>query len=98
MSNRHNFYDPDAEQLSKLGGAWCCSYSGGKDSTSMVTWIEWLRRSGWITVDRPQLVQSNTKVEDPALMALSSLMMEKLRRTGWECVVVTPEIGQVTMN
>ena len=64
-----NFYDSSPEQIAKLSGPWCCSFSGGKDSTSLVTWIEWLRRTGQIAAPRPQLVQSDTKVEDPALNA-----------------------------
>jgi 3'-phosphoadenosine 5'-phosphosulfate sulfotransferase (PAPS reductase)/FAD synthetase len=35
---------------------WICSYSGGKDSTSLVTWIEWLRRTEMIRVEHPRLV------------------------------------------
>jgi hypothetical protein len=50
-----NFYDPTPEHLAKLSGPWCASFSGGKDSTSLVTWVEWLRRAGWITADRRSL-------------------------------------------
>ena len=93
-----NFYDPTPEHIAKLNGAWCGSYSGGKDSTTLVTWIEWLRRTGQIKVDNPQLVQSNTRVEDPALNALSREMMALLRKSGWECAVVEPPINQRLYN
>lgn len=98
MSRDRPYSEPDDEQLTKLSGAWCCSYSGGKDSTSLVTWIEWLRRSGQIMVDRPQLVQSDTTVEDPRLMAISRQLMACLRRSGWECQVVEPKIHEKLYN
>ena len=86
------FYEPTAEHLERLSGPWCASYSGGKDSTSLVTWIEWLRRAGWITVERPQLVQSDTGVEDPKLQSISNVMLDILRRSGWECAIVSPPV------
>jgi DNA sulfur modification protein DndC len=92
------FYEPSAECLSRLSRPFCCSYSGGKDSTSLVTWIEWLRRTGQIKVDRPQLVQSDTTVEYPALQALSRDMMDLLRTCGWECAVVEPLINEKLYN
>ncbi len=88
------FYDPTPEHLTKLGQPWCCSYSGGKDSTSLVTWIEWLRRSGWLTADRPRLVQSDTGVEYDLLQTISADLMGALRKTGWECAVVKPRVRE----
>lgn len=93
-----SFYDPSEEHLSRLVGPWCCSFSGGKDSTSLVTWIEWLRRAGWIMVERPQLVQSDTGVEDVGLQDVSKELMALLRRFGWECAVVEPQIHQKLYN
>lgn len=87
------------EQLDKLSiGDWCASYSGGKDSTALVVWIEWLRRSGQIFVERPMLVQSDTTVEDDHLQAISTDMMATLRRFGWTCAVVTPKINEKLYN
>ena len=92
------FYTPTAEHIAKLQKPWCASYSGGKNSTSLVTWIEWLRRTGQIKVDRPQLVQSDTTVEYPALQALSRGMMDLLKKCGWECAVVEPLIHEKLYN
>ncbi len=92
------FYEPTPEHLTKLHGPWCASYSGGKDSTSLVTWIEWLRRTGQIDVPRPQLVQSDTGVEDSHLEAVSVEMRNALTASGWECAVVTPAINQRLYN
>jgi len=92
------FYEPTPEMLTKLNAPWCASYSGGKDSSSLVTWVEWLRRSGQITVRNPQLVQSNTGVEDAKLNSLSLEMMETLRACGWQCVVVEPKIHEKLYN
>lgn len=92
------FYEPDDEQLVRLSGPWCCSYSGGKDSTSLVTWIEWLRRSKQLMVDRPQLVQSDTTVEDPRLMAISRCLADRLRQSDWLCQIVEPSIHEKLYN
>lgn len=92
------FYEPTSEMLAKLNQPWCASYSGGKDSTSLVTWIEWLRRSGQIAVKRPQLVQVDTTVEYVELQKISSDMMSVLRRSGWECAVVEPRINEKLYN
>jgi 3'-phosphoadenosine 5'-phosphosulfate sulfotransferase (PAPS reductase)/FAD synthetase len=85
-----NFYDPTAEHISKIGGSWCASFSGGKDSTALVTWVEWMRRAGWVECQNPQLVQSDTTVEHPALAGVSCDLMDLLRRCGWECAIATP--------
>lgn len=88
------FCHPTQEHLQKLNDPWCCSYSGGKDSTSLVTWIEWLRRKGWITAECPQLVQSDTTVEYQLLQQISHDMMAVLRKSGWECAIVEPKINE----
>jgi DNA sulfur modification protein DndC len=93
-----SFYEPTDEHLAKLSGPWCCSYSGGKDSTSLVTWIEWLRRSGQIDVARPQLVQSDTTVEYPILQSISRDMTQVLTACGWECALVEPLLSEKLYN
>ncbi len=92
------FYEPTQQHLAKLNAPWCASYSGGKDSTSMVTWIEWLRRAGWLTVDKPKLVNSDTGVEDEMLCGVSTKMVSHLRTYGWECQVVQPQIDEKLYN
>lgn len=94
----NSFYDPTPEQLRRLSEPWTCSYSGGKDSTTLVTWIEWLRRSGQLRCDRPRLVQSDTGVEDPGLMAVSAKLVGVLQSCGWECVMVRPTISDRLYN
>lgn len=89
-----NFYDPTLEHLEKLSGPWCCSFSGGKDSTSLVTWIEWLRRTGRIAVDRPQLVRSDTGVEEQNLVGVAEELATLLESHGWQCAVVRPEVHE----
>ena len=86
-----SFYTPSEECLQVLNSrTWVCSYSGGKDSTAMVTWIEWLRRTGQVKVATPRLVLSDTGVEFPFLRKITSSMMRKLREVGWVCEVVKP--------
>lgn len=93
-----NFYDPTPEHLTRLSEPWCCSYSGGKDSSSMVTWLEWLRRSDWLTIEHPQLVRSDTMVEDPNLIAVAEELTAVLERHGWECALVRPAIHERLYN
>ena len=89
------FYEPTLEHLAALDSpSWCCSYSGGKDSSSLVTWIEWLRRAGWITVESPKLVRSDTGVEEQHLTVLAHEMTSLLEECGWECSLVTPEVNE----
>lgn len=93
-----DFYEATAEHVTKLSGPWCASFSGGKDSSSLVTWVEWMRRTGQIEVKRPQLVQCDTLVEYPELAAVGSAMMDLLRSSGWECAVVIPDVDQRLYN
>lgn len=90
---------PSNEVLAVLNGrTWICSYSGGKDSTSLVTWIEWLRRVGMVKVTMPRLVMSDTGVEYPFLRGIADRVMTALTVTGWECEVVTPKIHERLYN
>lgn len=73
---------------------WVCSFSGGKDSTALVTWIEWLRRIGMVRVATPRLVMSDTTVEFPFLRGIADRLMAALAKCGWECQVVTPPVNQ----
>jgi 3'-phosphoadenosine 5'-phosphosulfate sulfotransferase (PAPS reductase)/FAD synthetase len=90
---------PSKETLSVLNDrVWVCSYSGGKDSTALVTWIEWLRRVGLVTCKTPRLVMSDTTVEYPFLCGIADRLMEALRSRGWQCEVVTPRIHERLYN
>jgi DNA sulfur modification protein DndC len=88
------FYEPTAENLARLAGPWCCAYSGGKDSTALVTWLEWLRRAGWLTAPSPMLVRSDTGVEDPALAGVAGALTALLAGCGWVCGLVTPAVHE----
>lgn len=86
---------PSNETLSVLNDRrWICSYSGGKDSTALVTWIEWLRRVGLVRCETPRLVKSDTGIEYPFLDGISDRLMETLRCSGWECEVVRPRVNE----
>lgn len=82
---------PSKETLAVLNDrSWVCSYSGGKDSTSLVTWIEWLRRVGLAKCSTPRLVMSDTTVEYPFLRGIADRVMAALTASGWACEIVTP--------
>lgn len=90
---------PSKETLSVLNSrTWICSYSGGKDSTAVVTWIEWLRRIGMVKVETPRLVMSDTEVEYPFLSLIASDLMSELKKTGWKCEIVRPKINEKLYN
>ncbi len=93
-----SFYDPTDEHLTKLAQPWCASFSGGKDSTSLVTWVEWLRRSGRLAVERPQLVRSDTGVEEANLVGVAEELTALLVRSGWDCGLVLPAIHERLYN
>lgn len=93
-----NYYDPSPEHIAKLSGSWTASFSGGKDSSSLVTWVEYLRRSGQIDCQHPKLVQSDTEVEYVILQDISKKMMDVLTKSGWECVQVKPQINEKLYN
>ena len=77
---------------------WIASYSGGKDSTTLVTWVEWLRRSGLAKCHAPRLVMSDTRVEYPFLRGIADRVMAVLVASGWQCEVVTPRINERLYN
>ncbi len=88
------FHEPTAEHLERLSVPWSASFSGGKDSTALVTWLEWLRRAGWLTVENPRLVRSDTQVEEKQLVATAEELTTVLECSGWECAVVHPEVHE----
>lgn len=84
---------PSKETLAVLNHRpWIATFSGGKDSTALVTWIEWLRRAGLVRCERPRLVQSDTEVEYPFLQVIAERLTERLTACGWECSLVRPEV------
>lgn len=92
-------FAPSKDVLAVLNGReWICSYSGGKDSTSLVTWIEWLRRVGMVRTETPRLVMSDTTVEYPFLRGIADRLMAALTASGWACEVVMPKIHERLYN
>jgi 3'-phosphoadenosine 5'-phosphosulfate sulfotransferase (PAPS reductase)/FAD synthetase len=63
-----------------------------------VTWIEWLRRAGWITAPAPKLVRSDTGVEEQNLVGVAGELTAILERCGWECALVRPAIHERLYN
>lgn len=75
-------------------GLWSASFSGGKDSSTMVTWVEYLRRTGQIQIETPRLVRSDTGVEETALIDCAERLTDRLEESEWECAVVQPEVHE----
>lgn len=92
-------FAPSKDTLAVLNEReWICSFSGGKDSSSLVTWIEWLRRVGLVQKSTPRLVMSDTTVEFPFLRGIADRLMGVLRKSGWDCEIVTPRINEKLYN
>lgn len=89
-----SFYRPSDEILKALQVPWIAAYSGGKDSTSMIVWVEWLLRSGVIRCDQPMLVQSDTGVEYPFIQDGVERLLTVQRRRGWDCHIVKPQVRE----
>ena len=88
-----------AESLRLYGAThrvWVIAYSGGKDSTAMVTLIVWLIETG--RIPRPEkliILYVDTRMELPPLEACAMRLMEELRTRPWiECRVVMAELDQ----
>lgn len=93
------FYLPTKLTLRVLNEKpWMASYSGGKDSTSLVTWVEWLRRTGMVNAPRPRLIQSDTEAEFPFLTEVVEMMLSRLRACGWDCTIVRPAVDKKLYN
>lgn len=99
MKDRASFYTPSEETLKVLNNReWICAYSGGKDSTSLLLLIEWLRRTGQVKVDKPRVVQSDTEVEFPFLRSISEKLINILVSCGWIYQEVKPPIHKKLYN
>jgi len=64
---------------------WVMGFSGGKDSTTVATLIDWFIQSGQIP--RPEnliLVYSDTLMELPSLEHSAHALMDKLANRGWQ--------------
>jgi DNA sulfur modification protein DndC len=82
---------PSKDTLEVLNSRqWIASFSGGKDSTALLTWLEWLRRMGWVDAKFPMLVNADTTVEDAELASVARRLMDALTACGWHCEVITP--------
>lgn len=77
-----------AENLREYGATyshWVIAYSGGKDSSTLVTVVVWLIESG--QVPRPRrltVLYADTRLELPPLAVSAEEIMGEVRDAGWE--------------
>ena len=72
---------------------WAMAYSGGKDSSSLVTLVQHLIETG--RVERPKTLKvlyADTRMELPPLQASAIQIMNVLRERGTESEIVLPEM------
>jgi len=91
--------DLTAQSLTVYGSThdvWVIAYSGGKDSTAMVTVLVWLIETG--RVPRPKkliVLYCDTRMELPPLEVCANKIMFELSRRSWiECRTVMAELDQ----
>lgn len=87
----NGFYQIDAWQYD----VWQIGYSGGKDSTALVTLIAYLIASGQIPRPKRLIIQySDTGMELPPLRRSALQVLEQLKSYGFETEVVQPELDE----
>jgi 3'-phosphoadenosine 5'-phosphosulfate sulfotransferase (PAPS reductase)/FAD synthetase len=92
------WYYPKPDVIERLQQPWIASFSGGKDSGSLVMWLEFARRKGWLRVDTPWLIHSDTEVEYVELTEIARDMMAALNASGWTCHIVRPQLREKLYN
>lgn len=72
---------------------WIIAFSGGKDSTAVVTLIVWLIKNNLIPKPKTlKILYSDTRLEIVPLQFAAFKIMEQLRELGIECEVVMPTL------
>jgi DNA sulfur modification protein DndC len=85
----NGFYKIDAWQYD----VWEIGYSGGKDSTALVTLLAYLMASGQLPRPKRVVVQySDTGMELPPLRHSALQILEQLKAYGFEVEVVRPDL------
>lgn len=87
----NGFYKIDAWQYD----VWEIGYSGGKDSTALVSLLAYLMASGQLPHPKRVVVQySDTGMELPPLRSSALQILEQLKAYGFEVEVVCPELDE----
>ena len=72
---------------------WKVAYSGGKDSTALVTLLAHLIESGRVTAPESiEIFMADTKQELPPLMIAAMKILSQLRDRGFKTTIVLPEM------
>lgn len=72
---------------------WVISYSGGKDSTALVTFVLWSIQNGQIpSPESLTVVYADTRMEFPILQQTAMSVLEHVRDAGYQTYVTLPEM------
>lgn len=72
---------------------WVASYSGGKDSTGVITFVQWAIKKGLITPPQSfKIMLADTKLEIIPLVLAAKNMLETMQSEGVETQIVIPDI------
>lgn len=72
---------------------WVVGFSGGKDSTATITFIDWAIKTG--QVQRPAnliAIYCDTAMELPSLESNAHQLLDHLERTGWRTIRTIPQL------
>jgi DNA sulfur modification protein DndC len=72
---------------------WAIAFSGGKDSSAVVTVVVWLILTGRVKAPKSlTVIMSDTRMELPPLFTTAMLILSELRARGIKTIVVMPEM------
>ena len=72
---------------------WVIAYSGGKDSSTLATFVPWAIREGKVpTPESLTILYADTRMELPPLQMTAMRLMDTLRADGFDAQVVLPEM------
>lgn len=74
---------------------WLLAYSGGKDSSATVSFVQWAINNGH--VPRPQtlnVIYCDTGMELPPLHATAMKLLDQLKADGWNVKIAAPELDR----
>lgn len=72
---------------------WVIAYSGGKDSSTLATFVPWAIREGKVPAPESlTILYADTRMELPPLQITAMRLMDTLRADGFDAQVVLPEM------
>ncbi len=95
MERSHALTVESLQAYGALYRHWAVAYSGGKDSTALVTLVAHLILTGQITPPQSlTILYADTRMELPPLQATAMQLLEVLKQKGFQTQIVLPQLDQ----